>query len=47
VFEFIGCQVSDDSKFNADLLAFGLVSLFTLLYSSHLIGMQNNQKNGK
>lgn len=45
--QFVGCQVSEDSSLNADLFAFGLLCLFTLIYSSHLIGLQNQNKNGK
>lgn len=46
-FNFIGCQVLDDAQLREDLLAFGMVCLFTLIYSSHLVGVQNEKKNGK
>ena len=46
-FNFIGCQVLDDAQLREDLLAFGMVCLFTLIYSSHLVGVQNEKKNEK
>lgn len=46
VIGFVGCQVSNDPELNADLFAFGGICLFTLIYSSHLIGVQNQNKDG-
>lgn len=47
VFDFIGCEVSEDTNFKTDLFAFGLMCLFVLIYSSHLVGLQNKKKDEK
>jgi hypothetical protein len=45
--EFVGCQVVEREDLREDLLSFGLICVFALLYSSHLVGLQNEKKNEK
>ena len=46
-FNFVGCQVLENAQLREDLLSFGMICLFTLIYSSHLVGLQNEKKNEK
>jgi hypothetical protein len=42
-----GCTFTADESLKDDLFGIGLVSLFILIYSSHLIGLQNDKNNGR
>ena len=44
VFQMFGCNYTDDQSLKSDLLLVGMACLFTLMYSSHLIGIQNQNK---
>lgn len=44
VFQMFGCSYTDDQSLKSDLLLVGMACLFTLMYSSHLIGIQNQNK---
>ena len=44
-FTLVGCAYTDNQDMKSDLLYFGMICLFTLMYSSHLVGMQNQINN--
>jgi Na+/H+ antiporter NhaC len=44
VFQMFGCSYTDNQELKSDLLLIGMACLFTLMYSSHLVGIQNQNK---
>lgn len=44
VSQMFGCSYTDDQNLKSDLLLIGMACLFTLMYSSHLVGIQNKNK---
>lgn len=43
----VGCSITEDQSFKNDLCVFGLMCLFTLMWSSHLIGVSKQKENDK
>ena len=45
VFGVGACGYTDNQELKSDLFLVGMACLFTLMYSSHLVGIQNQNKN--